>query len=127
MPEEPEVPDEPLVPLEPDVPDEPLVPDEPAFNKFVFFTSFVVLSTTTTSKSVEVSGKSGVNTLPENDAEPVLLNEPDIDISYASAAVNASTDWETCQELIVKPCEISSTFGLKIFSNLWAIRFYYKY
>ena len=60
------------------MPDEP---EEPAFNKFVFFNSFEVLSTTTTSKSVEVSGKSGVNTLPENPAETVLLKEPDTEIS----------------------------------------------
>jgi len=121
---EPDVPDEPDEPLEPDVPEEP---EEPAFSKLVFFTSFVVVSTTTTSKLDVVSGRSGVNTLPEKLAEPVLLNEPDTDISYASADVNASTDCETCQALIVKPCEISSTFGLKIFSNLLAIRFYYKY
>ena len=89
------------MPDDPDEPEVPEEPDEPAFNKFVFFTSFVVLSTTTTSKFVVVSGKSGVNTLPENDAEPVLLNEPDTDISYASAAVKASTDCETCQALIV--------------------------
>ena len=89
------------MPDDPDEPEVPEEPDEPAFNKFVFFTSLVVLSTTTTSKSDVVSGKSGVNTLPENDAEPVLLNEPDIDISYASAAVKASTDCETCQALIV--------------------------
>ena len=81
MPLDPLVPEEPEVPEEPLVPEEPDVPEEPAFNKFVFFNSFVVLSTTTTSKSVEVSGKSGVNTLPENPAEPVLLKEPDTEIS----------------------------------------------
>ena len=59
----------------------PDVPEEPAFNRFVFFTSSVIVSTTTTSKLVTVSGKSGVKTLPEKLAEPVLLNEPDIDIS----------------------------------------------
>ena len=59
----------------------PDVPEEPAFSKFVFFTSSVVVSTTTTSKLDVVDGKSGVNTLPEKLAEPVLLNEPDTDIS----------------------------------------------
>tara|TARA_R110002167_G_scaffold13140_1_gene55459 strand:- start:343 stop:603 length:261 start_codon:yes stop_codon:yes gene_type:complete len=86
-----------------------------------------VESTTTTSKPALISSRSGVNTLPEKLAEPVLLNEPETEISYASCDVNASTDWETCHALIVKPCAISSTFGLKIFSNCLAIRFYYKY
>ena len=63
------------------VPDEPDEPEEPAANDVVFFNSFVVLSTTTTSKSADVSVKSGVNTLPEKLAEPVLLREPDIEIS----------------------------------------------
>ena len=58
-------------------------------------------STTTTSKLVLVSSRFGVNTLPEKLAEPVLLNDPEIAISYASADVKASTDCETCQELIV--------------------------
>tara|TARA_R110000772_G_scaffold60490_1_gene136622 strand:- start:1232 stop:1501 length:270 start_codon:yes stop_codon:yes gene_type:complete len=89
------------VPDDPDEPEVPDEPDEPAFIILVFFNSFVPESTTTTSKPVLVSSRSGVNTLPEKLAEPVLLNEPDTDISYASAAVKASTDCETCQALIV--------------------------
>ena len=68
----------------PDVPEVPLVPDvpdEPAFNRLVFFNSFVLESTTTTSKPLSVSSRSGVNTLPEKLAEPVLLNDPETEIS----------------------------------------------
>tara|TARA_B110000037_G_scaffold96840_1_gene113519 strand:- start:2136 stop:2354 length:219 start_codon:yes stop_codon:yes gene_type:complete len=72
------VPDVPEVPSVPEVPE---VPDEPAFNMLVFFNSFVLESTTTTSKPAVVSSRSGVNTLPEKLAEPVLLNDPETEIS----------------------------------------------
>ena len=38
--------------------------------------------------------------------DPVKESDPDTSISYASAAVNAWTDWETCDASIVCPVAI---------------------
>ena len=68
------------------------MPDEPALIADAFFNCFVEESTTTTSYPDEASGKVSITTLPDNVDDPVIFKDPDIDISYASSAVNASTD-----------------------------------
>jgi hypothetical protein len=52
--------------------------------------------------------------------DPVILNEPDKEISYASIPVKASMDWEICPGRMV-PSE-----DIPVLDNCCAI-FYYKY
>jgi hypothetical protein len=47
--------------------------------------------------------------------DPVILNEPERDMSYASIPVKASIDWETCPGLIV-PSEV-----IPVLDNCFAI------